>query len=216
MKIYLKFGLIAFVISMLAFFIVYTFFFNQSYYITSIRANAFVMPFVFALAGFFAAFIRKKEIGILSFQEGFKQSFLSMFIGGILSLGFVFVFFNYVDTDAKEVFIHQGIDTYLNGAKSEYASAKKINKETKKIGSQEDKMLDEQIKIIEERMNSDEIRKTNYFSFRNVSVFLSVLSVFYLLLSLFFAGFLKNTPNYQDQIVEGHQENLANENPQNH
>lgn len=94
-------GLVLFGITMLAFFVVYYFFANASYYSTSMKVNAFGMPFLYAVGGFLSVYWYRGA-GKITYPQAFKQAFVTLFIGGFLSVMSIFAFLNYVDTDARD------------------------------------------------------------------------------------------------------------------
>ncbi|GEM_PF-165518 len=189
-------GLVLFAATMILFFVAYYFFADVDYYLTTVKMNAFVMPFLYAGGAMLSVFAYRKK-HLISFPEVFRRAFVPMFIGGLLSLISIYIFFNHVDTDARDMLSRQGIQTYVESARTEYEGAKKLNREGGKTGSEEDRELDERYKAITEGMATDEVQNFNYFSPRYVMGFFALLCLFYLTLSLVFAAFFKTKKRFE-------------------
>lgn len=168
-------------ISITLFLGVYFFGYTDEYYQTSLIFNAFVLPILFAVAGIFAIFNLKKSKEV-SFSDGFSISFRTMFISGTAFAIFIYIFFNYIDSEAARTFYVQYLDTNLKGLNEEYAPYIKNN----------DK---EKIKIYQafkEKLISEEERNRNLFTLKNTFYFLGFLYVAYMFLSAILSLFLRN------------------------
>ena len=112
-------GLVLFGATMLIFFTVYFFFSGVNYFETSMIANAFILPIFYAGVAFWSV---KSEWNVrkLGFKDGFKRAFMPMFLGGFFSVISIFIFLNYVDTDAKDLLNYQFVQTNKNKLEQTY------------------------------------------------------------------------------------------------
>ena len=104
---------------------------------------------------------------LMSFKEGFKVGFYTMFIGGVISLATIFIFFNTAGELAQDALKDGILDTFMSN------------------------MDPEQVKEIEKMRKEPEIMKVNLFSFKYFFGLLSMFLSFYMALSAMFAQFLK-------------------------
>ena len=112
-------GIALFGATMLIFFVVYFFFSGINYFETSMVTNAFILPILYAATAFWSvksAWNSRR----LNFKEAFKRAFIPMFVGGFLSVISIFVFFNYVDTDARDLINYQFVQTNKNKLEQTY------------------------------------------------------------------------------------------------
>lgn len=190
----LKVGFILFGITMLTFFIVYYFFANANYWNTTMQVNAFGMTFLYVIAGFISTYWLREGTRI-TYPQAFKQTFLTLFTGGILSMLSIFLFLNYVDTDARDMLNHQYIQTEIKNLDEAYAQ-KKIevanhidkNKITELETDYKNAKIGREAALKENR---------NYFSFKFMSAIFGGFLLFYLMLSIIIAGFMKNKKRYE-------------------
>lgn len=190
----LKVGFILFGITMLTFFIVYYFFANANYWNTTMQVNAFGMTFLYVIAGFISTYWLREDTRI-TYPQAFKQTFLTLFTGGILSMLSIFLFLNYVDTDARDMLNHQYIQTEIKNLDEAYAQ-KKIevanhidkNKITELETDYKNAKIGREAALKENR---------NYFSFKFMSAIFGGFLLFYLMLSIIIAGFMKNKKRYE-------------------
>lgn len=180
--------------TMLVFFVVYYFFADASYFDTSMKVNAFGMTFLYVLGGFLSVLWLRGNNKI-TYPQAFKQCFLTLFVGGFLSIMSIFAFLNYVDTDARDMLSHQYIQTELNNLDEAYQQ-KKLEaanlKDQTKI-----KELETDYKNAKVAREVAQKEKRNYFSFQFLSAVFGGFVLFYLLLSIIIAGFLKNKKRYE-------------------
>lgn len=90
-------------ITLVVFFVVYFLFRNGDYFLVSVHVNAFVIKPLYAL---FAVLITYRASGRYSefpLLQSFGIPFLTLCIGCILSLGLIFLFFNFWDQDAVDL-----------------------------------------------------------------------------------------------------------------
>ncbi|MCG2792553.1 MAG: DUF4199 domain-containing protein [Weeksellaceae bacterium] len=186
------FGL--FLVTMLAFFVVYYFSANAQYWSTTMRVNAFGMTFLYAFAGFASTYWLR--LGrYITYPHAFKQCFLTLFTGGLLSVFSIFAFLNYVDTDARDLLNHQYIQTELDNLDRSY---------TKLRGEALNQKDKNKVKELEQNYRGAKLAREaamkenrNYFSFKFMSGIFGGFLFFYLLLSIVIAGFLKNKKRYE-------------------
>jgi len=186
------FGL--FLATMLTFFVVYYFFADANYFDTSMKVNAFGMTFLYVLAGFLSVLWFRGDNKI-TYPQAFKQCFVTLFVGGGLSMLSIFAFLNYVDTDAREMLNHQYIQTEMKNLDESYAKLKV------EAANQKDRT---KAKELEDNYNNAKLAREiakkenkNYFSFQFLSAVFGGFLLFYLLLSIIIAGFLKNKKRYE-------------------
>ncbi|MCT3959419.1 DUF4199 domain-containing protein [Elizabethkingia anophelis] len=187
-------GLVLFGITMLAFFVVYYFFANADYYSSTMKVNAFGMPFLYAVGGFLSVYWYRGA-GKITYPQAFKQAFVTLFIGGFLSVMSIFAFLNYVDTDARDLLNHQYIQTELTNLDEAYAKQKSEAvhlKDQSKLGE-----LDKNYKDAKLAREAAIKENRNYFSFTFLSAVFGGFMLFYLLLSIVIAAFLKNKKRYE-------------------
>lgn len=185
-------GLMIFIAIMAAFFITNIFFRDVNYYRTSMTLNAFLLPFIFAVGAFLSVTAYSRWKKILSFKEAYGRAFIPMFIGGLLSIGTIFIYITYVDKDSKDLLNHQYIESFRTSLEDEYQKSTKVFKP----GSEE--MLDIEKKYAEGkvRLAEKEKKKEDMFS---ATYFLYVFAgycAYFLILSLFFGSFFR-TRSYQ-------------------
>ena len=104
---------------------------------------------------------------LMTFKEGFKIGFYTMFIAGILSLAVIFIFFNTAGEWAQDALRNGILDTFMAN------------------------MDAEQAKVIAQTRKEPEIMKINLFSFKYFFGLLSMFLSFYMAVSAIFAQFLK-------------------------
>lgn len=176
-----KISLYLVLISICLFLGVYWFGYSDKYYQISLIFNAFILPILFTIAGIFAI-LQLKKVQTVSFIDGFSVSFRIMFIAGTTFAFFVYLFFNYLDTDAARTFYVQYLDLNLKSLNEEYAPYIKNNDV-------------EKIKIyqaFEEKLTSEGERTKNIFTLKNAFYFLGFLYVGYMFLSAILSLFLRN------------------------
>ncbi len=79
--------------------------------------------FLYAVGGFLSVYWYRGA-GKITYPQAFKQAFVTLFIGGFLSVMSIFAFLNYVDTDARDLLNHQYIQTELTNLDEAYAKQK--------------------------------------------------------------------------------------------
>ncbi len=178
---------------MLLFFGVYYFFAGPNYWDVSMKVNAFGLTFLYGIAAFLSVFWKKGN-GFITFPQAFKQSFLTLFVGGFLSIMTMFAFLNYVDTDARDMLNHQHFQSEMQKLDESYQKQiKEINpKDTDKL-----KPLNEEYEKYKIGINNAIKNNTNYFSFNFLSSLFGGILLFYLLLSIIISAFLKNKKRYE-------------------
>ncbi len=171
-------------------FLIHTIFFiNHNYYLASVIINGFALPAIFVTIIIFHLLQIKKQTKSLSFKEAFKNSYLPQLLAGIISISFIFTYFNYIDTDSRNVFNYQRANLNYQNAKKEIESQdsqgfKNMTKEQSKI--QAEKVLSS-LKEIRDK------NSINFFSFKEnfFIAFLFAVNVFYIIISLFLSLFLR-------------------------
>lgn len=103
----IRLGLLLATITLLLFFGLFIVFSIQGkmseadYFNYSALANCFVMPALYAGFGLYSSYSSAK-IQPLTFTQAWKLTFSPMFIGGLLSLGIIFIFFNTAGSWAED------------------------------------------------------------------------------------------------------------------
>ncbi|MCW3161893.1 DUF4199 domain-containing protein [Chryseobacterium oryctis] len=179
-------GIILFIATMIVFFVVYFFFSGINYFDISLKANAFVLPILYAGAAFWSVKSYWNNHRVVSFREAFKRAFVPMFIGGILSVFSMYVFLNFVDTDAKKLLNYQYVTRQKAELDKEYNSAKKILKHQKDIDE-----LEQKYKEGLERFNPELIKDKDMLTASHFSGYFAAILIFYVVLSVFFGAFFR-------------------------
>jgi Protein of unknown function (DUF4199) len=192
----LRIGLILFGLNFAIFLAVYLFGLNANYYNSTLAANAFALPLLYTVFGIFSI-LEFRKTQALGLAQAVKRAFVPMWIGGILSLLAIGMFFNYVDPSAKNLFVQQGIAVQEKSLDQEYQSAKALEKTKKVPDAEESKKTDEDYKLRKAGVALQKSGKENtifgsLFSLTGLLVISAVLSLFYLLLSLLLGVFLRN------------------------
>lgn len=185
-------GVIISLIIIGVFFFTYFFLKNENYYKTSIMLNAFLVPFVLGLGGFLSVRKLTRNTGFFTFRMVYKHAFVPIFVGGTLSLFFIFAFLNYGDRATKALLNEQYIESYKNSLEDEYASAKKIVKPN----SDEDKELEEKYAQAKVRIADKISKNEDMFSGQYFMYIYAGYCAYFLILSLFFASFFRSRRSY--------------------
>lgn len=189
-----KNGLILFVCTMVLFFLVYYFFADANYFLTTVKVNAFILPFLYTVGAFLAIW-KIRKLRVLSFGAAFKQSFVSLFIGGFLSMLTIFSFLNYMDIGARDLLNYQFVTTQVTNMDNAFNDKKNKPEEFKT--PQEYKEF--QQNYLRSRAGMEYALKThkNYFSLKWMSGIFGVIVLFYLFLSVILGGFLKTKKRFE-------------------
>ncbi|MGV4413688.1 DUF4199 domain-containing protein [Chryseobacterium sp. T1] len=180
-------------VTMLLFFIVYYFFANASYWDTSMAINAFGLTFLYGITAFLSVYF-KRGGGYITYPQAFRQAFVPVFIGGFFSISSMFLFLNYVDTDARDLLIYQ----HSKGEQLKLDES--YNKQIASINAKDKEKVDainKEYKEFKTRIDYAMNKKENLFSFQSLSRFFGGILLFYLLLSIIIAAFLKNKKRYE-------------------
>ncbi|WP_313386119.1 DUF4199 domain-containing protein [Chishuiella sp.] len=148
----------------------------KDYYTYSFMICCFILLPVYAIYCFFMIFnlSKKKAINyqtredLMSFKEGFKVGFYTIFFAGAMSLIVIFLFFNTAGEWAQDSLKQGLLDTFT------------------------DNMADPKIaKDIELYRNSDGYKNLNLFTIKNFFGLFSMFLSFYIAISALFSQFLK-------------------------
>lgn len=186
-------GILLFIITMIVFFVVYYFFSGINYFDISLKANAFVLPIIYAVVAFWSVKSYWNNHRVVSFKDAFKRAFVPMFIGGFLSVFTIFLFLNFVDTDAKKLLNYQYVTRQKSELVAEYNSAKKILKHQKDIDE-----LEEKYKEGLQRFNPEAIKGKDMLTVSHFSGYFAAILIFYVVLSVFFGAFFRTKTIYQE------------------
>ena len=140
---------------------------EADYFNYSSLVNCFVMPPLYAGIGFYSAYSNAK-IQALSFSQGFRHAFLPQFIGGLLSLSFIFIFFNTVGSWAEDSLQRGWYDLITQSPNPEF--------------------MEENKDFVEGMADLSH----NMFTFRNFTIVFMAILFFYVMISTIFAVFLRN------------------------
>lgn len=140
---------------------------EADYFNYSSLINCFVMPALYAGIGFFSAYTQAKK-QVLTFSQGFKYAFFPQFIGGLLGLGFIFIFFNTAGSWAEDSLQRGWYDLMTQNPNPEF--------------------MEENKDFVKGMADLDH----NMFTFRNFSLAFMVILFFYIMISTIFAIFLRN------------------------
>lgn len=169
----IQLGLVLFLITMSLFFLLIFFFSTQGnitdaqYFNYSALINCFVLPGLYAIIGFYGIFkiARQRQ---LSFRQAWQLSFLPMFIGGLLSLACIFIYFNTNGVWAEDSLQRGWYDLMTSNPNPEFME---------KNGEFIKNMTDLTV---------------NMFTWKVFFLSFSVIIFFYFLISSIFAVFFKN------------------------
>ena len=186
-------GILLFGATMIVFFVVYYFFSGVNYFDVSLKANAFVLPIIYAGAAFWSVKSYWGSHRVVSFKDAFKRAFIPMFIGGILSIFSIYLFLNFVDTDAKKLLNYQYVTRQKSELDKEYTSARKILKHQKDIDELDQKYNERLQSFTPEAVKGKDMLTVSHFS----GYFAAIL-IFYVVLSLFFGAFFRTRTVYQE------------------
>ncbi|ROH99859.1 DUF4199 domain-containing protein [Chryseobacterium daecheongense] len=186
-------GIILFIATMIVFFIVYYFFSGINYFDTSLKINAFLLPVLYAGTAFWSVKSYWNNHRVVTFREAFKRAFVPMFIGGILSVFSIYVFFNFADTDAKKLLNYQYVQRQKSELDKEYVSARKILKHQKDIDE-----LDQKYKERSQSFTPEAVKGKDMFTASHFSGYFAAILIFYVVLSLFFGAFFRTKTIYQE------------------
>ncbi|WP_172278392.1 DUF4199 domain-containing protein [Chryseobacterium sp. PTM-20240506] len=184
-------GIILFIATMIVFFVAYYFFSGIHYFDTSLKINAFVLPVIYA-GGAFWSVKSRWNTHKMGFREAFKRSFVPMFIGGILSIFSIYLFLNFVDTDAKKLLNYQYVERQKSELDSEYQSARKILKHQKDIDE-----LDQKYKERSQSFSPQAVKGKDMLTASHFSGYFAAILIFYVVLSLFFGAFFRTKTIHQ-------------------
>ncbi len=169
----IRLGITLFFITILLFFLLIFLFSTQGritdaeFFNYSALINCFVFPGLYAGFGFYSAYTVAKQ-RIISFRQAWQLSFVPMFIGGLLSLGAIFLFFNTSGNWAEDSLQRGWYDLMTSNPNPEFME---------KNGEFVKNMTD---------------LKINMFTSKVFFLAFSVIIFFYFLISSIFAVFFKN------------------------
>ncbi|SEW13810.1 Protein of unknown function [Chryseobacterium wanjuense] len=186
-------GIILFIATMIVFFVVYYFFSGINYFDISLKANAFVLPVLYAGTAFWSVKSYWNNHRVVSFKQAFKRAFVPMFVGGILSIFSIYAYLNFVDTDAKKLLNYQYVTRQKAELDKEYTSARKILKHQKDIDE-----LDQKYKERLQSFTPEAVKGKDMLTASHFSGYFAAILIFYVVLSLFFGAFFRTKTIYQE------------------
>ncbi len=172
-RLIIRTGIGLFFITIVIFFVLYFLFSTRGsisdadYFNYSAYLNCFVMPILYAGTGFFCIY-QGAKVQPLTFGQGWKMAFLPQFIGGLLSLSFIFIFFNTTGSWAEDSLQRGWYDLMTANPNPEF--------------------MEKNEEMVKAMTNSD----INMFTWKTFFISFSVILFFYFLISSIFAIFLKN------------------------
>lgn len=190
-------GILLFAATMIVFFVVYYFFSGVEYFDISLKANAFVLPIIYAGAAFWSVKTYWNNHKTVSFKDAFKRAFVPMFIGGVLSILSIYAFLNFVDTDAKKLLNYQYVTRQKSELDKEYTSARKILKHQKDIDE-----LDQKYKERLQSFTPEAVKGKDMLTASHFSGYFAAILIFYVVLSLFFGAFFRTRTIYQETEIK--------------
>jgi|26BtaG_2_1085354.scaffolds.fasta_scaffold00012_51 hypothetical protein len=178
-------GLLLFGITMALFFLLFFLFSTQGsmseaqYFNYSAVICCFILPTIYAGVGFYSPYSSAKK-EVLHFGQVWRLSFLPMFIGGLLSMASIFVFFNtnggWAEDSLQRGWHDLMFETFEPALMDETLDAEETAELEVKM-TQLEKMTDLSV---------------NLFSWKIFFISFSFILFFYFLISTIFAVFLKN------------------------
>lgn len=140
---------------------------EADYFNYSSLINCFALPALYAGIGFYSVYSAAK-LEPLSFGQGFRHAFIPQFIGGILSLAFIFIFFNTTGSWAEDSLQRGWYSLIETNPNQEF-----MEKNGEFVAGMKD-------------------LKYNMFTFRTFTIAFMTILFFYVMISTIFAIFLKN------------------------
>ena len=187
-------GIILFIATMIVFFVVYTFFSGVNYFDISLKANAFVLPLLYAGTAFWSVKSYWNINRVVSFKDAFSRAFKPMFIGGFLSMISIYAFLNFADTDAKKLLNYQYVTRQKAEMDKEYESARKVLKHQKDIDD-----LDKKYKERLPSFSPEAVKGKDMLTISHFSGYFAAILIFYVVLSVFFGAFFRTKTMYQEE-----------------
>ncbi|HLV23223.1 MAG TPA: DUF4199 domain-containing protein [Moheibacter sp.] len=140
---------------------------DAQYFNYSALINCFVLPGLYVIIGFYSIFkiARQRQ---LSFRQAWQLSFLPMFIGGLLSLVCIFIYFNTAGSWAEDSLQRGWFDLMTANPNPEF--------------------MEKNGEMVKAMTNSE----INMFTWKTFFISFSVILFFYFLISSIFAVFFKN------------------------
>lgn len=180
-------GFLIFIVIMVAFLGTYLFFMDQNYYRTSISLSAFLLPLIFAIGAFLSVQAFVKNRARVSFKEAYGRAFIPMFVGGLLSIGSIYIFINYIDKHTKDLLNYQYIESFERSLDEEYHKGTNVFKPD----SPEMKDIEAKYQQGKERIENKRRLKEDMFSLKYFGYVFAGFCAYFLLLSLFFGSFFR-------------------------
>lgn len=191
-KTYKSYGLLLTAITIALFLIVYYFFMGLNYYSTSVKINVSLLTALYVVV---PVLLLKNisKVRNFTFVSAFKTSFFTMCIGGTLSILFIVLFLSIIDPEAGKILQQQRIESYITNLQAEYQSIK-----------QPEPAQTQQYYNILKGLKSEQIQKDNFANFKNITIFLASIYLFYTIISIFLAIFFKkrNATNHSHTLVK--------------
>lgn len=172
-----RLGMFLFLSTMALFFLLFYLFSTRGsisdadYFNYSALICSFILPPLYAGVAFYGVYTSAK-IKVLNFQEALRLSFIPMFVGGLISLGAIFTFFNTTGSWAEDSLQRGLVELRYSG----------IDEETWKEEGEKIEM--------EKAIISD--LDYNLFDGKNFFIYFSMILFYYLMVSLLFAQLFKN------------------------
>ncbi|HUH35914.1 MAG TPA: DUF4199 domain-containing protein [Moheibacter sp.] len=166
-------GLILFVVTMALFFLLFYYFSTKGsvsesdYFNYSAMISCFVLPALYAGMAFYTVFSTARK-QVLEFGQAWRMSFLTMFIGGFLSLGSIFIFFNTIGSWAEDSLQRGWYDLMTANPNPEF--------------------MEKNEAIVQQMFDSS----INMFTLKVFFISFAVVLFYYLMISFIFATFFKN------------------------
>lgn len=168
-----KHGVILFAITMALFFLLFFLFSTKGnisesdYFNYSAMVSCFVLPALYAGMAFYTIFITAKK-QILAFGQAWRMSFLTMFIGGFLSLASIFIFFNTIGSWAEDSLQRGWYDLMTANPNPEF--------------------MEKNEAIVQQMFDTS----INMFTLKVFFISFAIVLFYYLMISFIFATFFKN------------------------
>ena len=187
-------GIILFIATMIVFFVVYTFFSGINYFDISLKANAFILPVLYAGAAFWSVKSYWNNHRVVKFKEAFKRAFIPMFIERIISNFLIHAFLTFVDPAAKSLLNYQYVQRQKSELDTEYTTARKILKHQKDIDE-----LDQKYKERLQSFTPEAVKGKDMLTASHFSGYFAAILIFYVVLSVFFGAFFRTRSVYQPE-----------------
>lgn len=176
-------------ILILLFFLVYFFGFNENYFKYNLIVICFIIPVIIMVFLLYELIQLKKTFKEkLSFFTYFKYTYLIQVISNILSIGFIYIFMNTIDIEARNIFNYQRADINYKNARIQIEEGVDFPNLNEEQNIKQSKLTLNSLKSIRDH------NSVNFFSFTETLfvAFVFGVNIYCIFLSLSLSLFIRN------------------------